>query len=206
MKWILKEFDDFANKKKLKDPCITESFIKEWRATRVADCERTLYAKYSAWCQLTKLMCRRGCVCFIPRMPSMPKSNFTPYIFTEKQIAELFSYIDNSRLYDVRLGTALISMPTIFRLLYSTGMRISEVLSLKNKDVHIDEGYIHLKKTKNGCERIVPLGTSMKSVLIDYIEHRNMMPITGISNSEGLLFVKSDGTSIRRGIILVWNF
>lgn len=42
MKWILKEFDDFANKEHLEDPHITDAFIQKWRATRISDCERTL--------------------------------------------------------------------------------------------------------------------------------------------------------------------
>lgn len=155
-RWILKEIDDFANAECLKDPHIKEVFFKKWRATRVADCDRTLYSKCSVWCQLTRLMCRCGCVCFIPRMPKQPKSDFTPYIFTKEQIGAIFSAADEYRLYDIRMGTALIAMPALLRLLYSTGMRISEALSIRNKHVHLDEGYIRLDKTKNGSERIVP--------------------------------------------------
>ena len=51
-KWILKEIDDFANNEGLSDARITEAFIKKWRATRIADCDRTLYAKYSVWSSL----------------------------------------------------------------------------------------------------------------------------------------------------------
>jgi hypothetical protein len=66
IKWILKEFDGFVNAESLEDPHITEEFIHKWRATRIADCERTLYSKYSVWAQLTRMMSRNGCVCFIP--------------------------------------------------------------------------------------------------------------------------------------------
>ena len=200
-KWILKEIDDFANAEHLEDAHITESFFKRWRATRTADCERTLYTKYSVWSQLTTLMCRCGCACFIPRMPKQPKLDFTPYIFTTEQIAAIFSAADEYRLYDIRMGTALIAMPALFRLLYSTGMRISEALSISNKDIHVDEGYIHLRKTKNGSERIVPLCDSMKSVLVSYMEHRDNMPVRGIADDDGLLFVKSDGTPIRANCV-----
>lgn len=200
-KWILKEFDDHANASHLEDPHITESFIQQWRSTRVADCERTLYAKYSVWSQLTTLMCRCGCTCFIPRLPKQPKPDSTPYIFTQEQIAAIFTAADEYRLYDIRMGTALISMPTLLRLLYSTGMRISEALSIRNKHVHMDEGYIHLEKTKNGSERIVPLCGSMKAVLLTYMEYRDSMPIKGIADDNNFLFVKSDGTSIRANCV-----
>ena len=160
-KWILKEFDDFANSEKLSDAHITEAVIKKWRATRIADSDRTLYAKYSVWSQLTRTMSRCGCECFIPRLPKQPKPDFTPYIFTPEQMSAIFNAADSCRLYDIRMGTALISIPAILRLLYSTGMRVSEALSIRNRDVHLDEHFIHLCKTKNGSERIVPVSESL---------------------------------------------
>lgn len=128
MKWILKEFDDFAKTTNLTDPNITSEFIASWHKTRKSDCEQTMYAKYSAWHQLTTQMSRTGCPCFIPKLPKMPKSDFTPYIFTKEQIRNILNTCDRYRLYDVRMGTSLFAMPTIFRLLYSTGLRISEAL------------------------------------------------------------------------------
>ena len=59
-KWILKEIDDFALEEHLADPHITEEFISKWRATRIADCDRTIYSKFSVWHQLTNLMARSG--------------------------------------------------------------------------------------------------------------------------------------------------
>ena len=194
-KWILKEFDDFALSKNLSDPHITPDFISEWRKTREADCDRTIYAKYSVWHQLTTLMSRRGCLCHIPRLPKQSHPDFTPYIFTESQIAAIFKACDAYRLYDVRMGTALFSMPALLRMLYGTGARISEVLSVVNDDVHLEEGYIHLRKTKNGTDRIVPVSESLRNVLTEYKSYRNRMPIAGISEPDRPFFVKGDGTA-----------
>ena len=201
IKWILKEFDDFANREQLSDVHITEDFIKRWRATRIADCDNTLYYKYSVWSQLTRMMSRYGQECFIPRMPREPKSDFTPYIFTQEQMAAIFDAADGCRLYDIRMGTSLIAIPAILRILYSTGMRVSEALSVRNRDVHFYERYIHLRKTKNGSERVVPIGESMGSVLKRYVSYRDRMPVKGLSAEDGLLFVKSDGTSLSQGTV-----
>ena len=200
-KWILKEFDDFASREGLKDAHITEDIIRKWRATRVADCDKTLYTKYSVWSQLTKLMTRHGCVCFIPRLPKEPKSDFTPYIFTHEQMTAIFTAADNLRLYDIRMGTALISIPAILRLLYSTGMRVSEALSVRNRDVHLDEHYIHLRKTKNGSERFVPISESLEAVLSQYVSYRNRMPLVNVSGDDSLFFIKSDGTPVSQGVV-----
>lgn len=198
-KWILKEIDDFANAEHLTDPHITSDLINKWRATRLADGERTIYAKYSVWSQLTTFMSRKGCVCYIPKLPRMPKPGFTPYIFTQDQIAAILKAADEYRLYDIRMGTAIFPMPALLRLLYSTGLRVSEALSIKNEDVHLDECYFHIRKTKNGSERIVPLCESMRRVLETYIAYRDKMPIRGLSDKQSPLFVKSDGTAILAG-------
>lgn len=200
-KWILKEIDDFAKAEGLSEPIITEAIFKRWHATRKADCERTMYAKFSVWHQLTTLMCRQGCISYIPRMPRQPRNNFTPYIFTVEQMKAILKAADEYRLYDIRMGTALMPMPAILRTLYATGMRVSEVLSVRNRDVHLGEQYIHLRKTKNGSERIVPVGESLKEVLSQYMSYRDRMPLNGISKPESPFFVKSDGTSLKEGAV-----
>lgn len=200
-KWILKEFDDFAVSEKLPDAHVTETFIERWRATRTADCDRTIYAKYSVWSQLTRMMSRCGCECFIPRLPKQPKPDFTPYIFSPEQMDAIFATADGCRLYDIRMGTALMAIPAILRLLYSTGMRVSELLSIRNGDVRLDEHSIVLRKTKNGSERIVPVGDSMERVLRQYVGYRDRMPVKGLSAPNGFLFVKPDGTAISQGVV-----
>ena len=201
MKWILKEFDDYALTERLADPHLTQDFIAGWRKTRVADSDRTVYAKYSVWHQLTTLMSRRGCPCFIPKLPVTPKADFTPYIFTERQMAGIFAACDAYRLYDVRMGTALMAMPALLRMLYGTGVRISEALSVVNEDVHLGQGYIHLRKTKNGTERIVPVSESLSGVLHEYELCRNRMPIAGIEAEKHPFFVKSDGTAFHANAV-----
>ena len=165
VRWILKEFDDFANSIGLQEPHITEEFVKRWHKSRISDKEITIYGKYLVLRQLTSLMCRNGCVCYIPIIPKQPKSEFTPYIYTHDQISQLFTAADSSRLFNNCMKTAIISMPVILRLLYSTGMRVSEALYMRNEDVNLDSGYIHLRKTKNRCERIVHIGGSMVIVI-----------------------------------------
>lgn len=201
VKWILKEIDDFAVAESLQDPHITEAFIQKWRATRIVDCDRTLYAKYSVWSQLTRMMSRNGCPSFIPQMPNQPNSDFTPYIFTNEQVQSIFNHCDSYVLYDKRFGTALFSMPALFRLLYSTGLRVSEALSLRNEDIHIDEQIIIVHKTKNRSERIVPICKSLAEVLEDYQLYRQRLPVNGVEKDRALYFIKADGTGMTTGTV-----
>lgn len=198
MKYTLKNIDNFALKQRLQNPHINASFVDAWRQTLIADSEATLYHKYSVLSQLTKLMCRNGCECFIPQLPKHPSQNFKPYIFTEDQIRQIFEETDKSRVYDSCMDRALIAMPALLRLLYSTGVRISEALSIRNKDLHLHERFILLRNTKNKRERIVPVCESLSEVLSQYIAYRNKMPLAEISLPESLLFVKANGTGFSR--------
>ncbi len=199
-KWILKEIDEFATSYGLTDPAITKELVSEWRKTRVNDCDTTLCRKYSVWSQLGKLICRCGIPCYVVRCPKQTKSNFTPYIYTHEQISGLLDACDKTP-YDRSYNTASFMMPALLRLLYSTGLRISEALSLENRDIHHKERYIHVRKTKNGCERIVPLCDSLDTALLQYESYRSRIPVGGLSAPGHFYFVKLDGTTPTQGTV-----
>ena len=98
----------------------------------------------------------------------------------------------------------LITLPTLFRLLYSTGIRISEALAIKNKDLDIKHHVITLNQTKNGSQRLAPINASMEAVLNQYIEYRNQMPIEGTMNPDRHLLVSSSGKPCTRRTVGKW--
>lgn len=59
-------------------------------------------------------------------------------------------------------------MPTLFRLLYGTGLRLGEALALEERDVNLKEKYLIIRQSKNGTERIVPLSESLANVCRQY--------------------------------------
>jgi site-specific recombinase XerD len=54
-------------------------------------------------------------------------------------------------------------------LLYSSGIRISELCRLRCGDIHLKDGFIHIAISKNRCERRAILAKNAEPVLIDYI-------------------------------------
>jgi integrase len=195
-KWILHEIDQFFLRNNITEPVITRELVHEWHKTRINDSPATIYSKYSMLAQLTRYMSRQGCNCFIPRLPESKrsKSDFTPYIFTHNQIDGILQSSDRLRMYDRHMSNALFCFPAVLRLLYSTGLRISEALSIKNADVKLEKGYILIRKTKNGSERIVPVNDSLRGVLQQYISYRNRMPVSNVGSPNSFFFIKSDGT------------
>lgn len=204
-KWIFLEFDKFFTSIGVEDLYITRSLIEQWRHTRINDGQRTIYAKYSAWSQFCKYMCHLGHECYIPRLSkSVSKNSFTPYIFTHRQMEDIFQACDSLCLHDKHMSTILFIMPAVVRLLYGTGMRVSEALSLKNEDVDLENYCITLRKTKNGEQRLAPLSESLQKILEQYTRSRNKMPLAKTSNPNGYFFISPSGSFCRAGSVYCW--
>ncbi|GFE58422.1 site-specific tyrosine recombinase XerD [Geobacter sp. AOG1] len=56
----------------------------------------------------------------------------------------------------------------MLEVLYATGLRVSELVGLRVRDVNLDAGYL-LTMGKGSKERLVPLGESSRSVLREYV-------------------------------------
>jgi site-specific recombinase XerD len=98
---------------------------------------------------------------YVPQIKSSPtrKSNHIPYIFTTDELKRLFTAIDNYPIANI--NNRNIIDPVLFRLLYGTGLRVSEALNLQMKDVNLDEGVLTIHQAKNNRDRLVPMTQSM---------------------------------------------
>ena len=203
--WVFLEFDKFFIDSKITTLGITRQQVDEWRATRINDAPSTICTKYSILSQFCKYMCKVGYDCYIPRIPVNPASNcFTPHIYSTREIADIFQASDNMRLHDKHMSTILFIVPIIIRLLYATGLRISEALALKNKDVDFNRRCLCVRKSKNGEERIAPMSDALEEVLKQYLHYRDRMPIPRINDTNGYFFVSPNGTNCRQGSVYKW--
>nr|NQU91542.1 tyrosine-type recombinase/integrase [Bacteroidota bacterium] len=203
--WIFLEFDKFFKDNGITTLGITRQQVEQWRDTRMNDSSSTICTKYSVLGQFCKFMCKVGYDCYIPRIPPNPASNsFTPHIFSCREITDIFQACDNMRLYDKHMSTILFIVPVIIRLLYATGIRISEALALKNKDVDFNQRCLIIRKSKNGQERIASMSDTLEEVLKQYLLYRDRMPILRINDAKGYFFVSPNGTNPRQGNVYVW--
>jgi len=60
---------------------------------------------------------------------------------------------------------------SILELLYSCGLRVSEIVNLTINDINLDEGFVRVKG-KGNKERIVPLGSKAISAIREYLKQR----------------------------------
>jgi integrase/recombinase XerD len=56
--------------------------------------------------------------------------------------------------------------------LLATGNRVSTVINIKIGDIDFDSDTIILKKTKNRNQQIIPISSSLKIVLLEYLKYR----------------------------------
>ncbi len=56
----------------------------------------------------------------------------------------------------------------ITAFLYSTGLRIGELLALKIRDIDLNRNLIHVKQSKGRKDRVVPVGQQIKPLLLNY--------------------------------------
>lgn len=197
IQYILKDIDNFYISKNVTQPIITKELIEDWEKTRINDKAVTLNGKLSIWTQLARYMTLHGQDCYIPKRKYLRKNNdetFIPYIFTHNQIKNLFEKSNELRLRCHYSQVSLFSIPAILRLIYSTGLRISEALSIQNQDIDFDRKCILIKDTKNKMDRLVPINESLQDVLLQYIFYRDKMPYANIRDKDHFFFVRTDGS------------
>lgn len=204
-KCYMLEFDRFFLEYGINDLHIKKDTIISWRATRENDNERNLYHKYVAWVHLCKYMCSLGIESYIPRTPKKGRQNdYIPYIYTHEEIELIFSTCDKLRITKNKERTPMFVMPTLCRLLYSTGIRIGEALAIKNEDVDFENKIIYINKSKSSQQRLAAINDSLLPVLKDYYDFRNKIPMDGIHLPERHFFVTQLGKPCFYGNITAW--
>lgn len=187
----LSQIDQLAQERKENAAGITKDFADAWSKKRPNESDHYHYERIGYLAQLSSYLQDKGLTSYVPRLPRYPKSTFVPYIYSNEEIKALFKALDELQLACVYKDSALISLPALIRLLYATGLRISEALALKDKDVNLEESYLRVRDSKNGKERIIPIAESLVEVCKTYQQYRDCLPLK--SNLSDLFFVKING-------------
>ena len=120
-----------------------------------------------------------------------------PDTLSEKEIDALISAIDLTKKYNnIKIGER---DKAILETLYSCGLRVSELTSLKISDLFFDEGFIKVTG-KGNKQRFVPIGLSTQNIITNYIEFiRTKINIQTQHNDT--LFLNIRGKQLTRAMI-----
>jgi len=89
-------------------------------------------------------------------VPNPKKNNPIPFILTIKEVKKMIEVTSN------------IKHVLIIKILYGSGLRVSEVVNLKKKDLNFDERLIHVRLAKGKKDRFVIIPSSIKEGLKNY--------------------------------------
>ena len=114
-------------------------------------------------------------------------------VLTVRQVSSLMAQPDMQTPIGVRNRA-------IMEVLYSTGIRLGELLGLQTADVNPGDQTIFVKRGKGATQRVVPLGGRAAGILADYLA--NVRPLLlGNRNVTPALFLTSRGTPITAGVM-----
>lgn len=91
--------------------------------------------------------------------PQLPRR--LPRVLNREEVEALLTGFDMTKPRDLRDAAML-------EFLYATGVRVSELCSLKVRDVELNEGYVRVRG-KGRKERLVPLGRAAAKRLHEYL-------------------------------------
>ncbi|WP_029906908.1 site-specific tyrosine recombinase XerD [Prevotella sp. 10(H)] len=117
-----------------------------------------------------------------------------PTVLSLDEIEKLMSVIDLSTKEGQRNRA-------ILEVLYSCGLRISELTKLKFSDLFFDEGFIKVEG-KGSKQRLVPISPAAINEIEKYLYYRRETEVK--KGSEDILFLSKRGTAISR--IMVFHF
>ena len=154
--------------------------------------ETTISFKMKALRQLFNFLQQAGYILLNP-CDGVPETSYArkirSTILSEREIQRL--------LESIAVGSASgLRDKTILELLYATGLRRKELLSIKVQDVNLDEGLIFIKG-KGNKERIVPLGDNMLALLKAYLQQSRSRYVKDYR--EEYLFLTYEGKQLGGG-------
>ena len=117
-----------------------------------------------------------------------------PTVLSLEEVELILDNLPNEKPLEIR-------NKTMIELLYATGIRVSELVNLDLEDIHLNNGFIHVKG-KGNKERIVPMGEIAEIALRNYIINSRL--VLNKRNIHDALFLNYQGTRISRQSF--WKF
>ncbi len=173
---------------------ISREFFEKWSISLPEESATNRYGRISMLRQFSSYLQMIGYNSYIPKLPKY-RSTFIPHIFTKTEIATIFHASDKLFLKRKYMYSQICVMPTLLRMLYSTGLRVGEALELKHRDVDLDKGFLMLRACKNGQERVVPLSGSLIEICKDYYTYKQKQLID--TGTASYFFTALDGSRCR---------
>ena len=156
--FALKRIDKYFVDKNIQEKVIIKSVVDEWCLRKTYETQANQNNRISIMRVLCSYLLELGFDVYVPPKKltrSAPKYN--AHIYTDDELRRFFEAVDKSQSVPSECPYRHIIMPIFFRLLYTSGLRVSELRLAKIEDFHLDEGYFIVKNGKNNKDRKIPI-------------------------------------------------
>lgn len=188
---VLRRFCEFSENYSLEKPMLTRELVEAWTAARDGEATKSRMHRITCINQLGLYLKRLGYeVCVTQPLKTWKPDSFTPYIFSHDEIEKLFRASDNVRITPQSCDMHKI-LPVLMRLLYGCGLRVSEAVSLRCRDVDLEQGILTIREAKFGKDRLIPISMSL---LERFREYRKSTIVW--ANDDDFFFMAPDRTML----------
>ncbi|ADG07397.1 tyrosine-type recombinase/integrase [Kyrpidia tusciae] len=170
-------FDRFCSAVGHQSLSLPRELVEQWTAKQIHETETNRQHRISRMRVLGGYMQRCGYPAWVyPRQTAAQTSlRYAPYIFSRSELAALFRAIDTCPP-ERHSPYRHVVFPLLFRLLYSSGLRIGEALALRGGDVNLQTGTLHIRVAKLDKERRIPVHPALVQRMERYVKVLGITP------------------------------
>lgn len=165
----LKSFYNYTKEHSLSSQGLTKEFLEKWATLGIKEGRKSLSNRVSIIKGFAIYLNMMGYKAYVLKSIRNSKNkNFVPYVFSKEEIDKIFLTLDNWPQSYHNLYNSNEVYPVLFRLLYGCGLRISEALNLKIKNVDTETGKILIDVAKYDKQRVVMMSENLRNICQSY--------------------------------------
>jgi len=153
---------------------VTEADLAAYMAVKRDDKATTANRRLTVFKRFYRYALRQGLVAQDPclKLRAAKQAQRFPKVLSEEQITTLLNTPDTDQALGLRDRTML-------ELMYASGLRVSEIVSLKTVALGLNEGVVRVVNGKGGKERLVPFGAEAGEWLRRYLHDARPVLLEG---------------------------
>ena len=154
----LRRIDTFLCRNTLSEKYITKELCDLWCKKRTYETVTNQASRISTMRGFCRYLNDIGMPSYIPpKGITKKRTRYDAHIYTDEELQNFFDAVDKGRSVPDSCPYRSDVMPVFFRILYTSGMRVSELRLARIRDVNLEKGYIHVLEAKNHKERLIPI-------------------------------------------------
>ena len=153
-----RRLDRFFIEEGLQEKKLTKTMCDKWCRKRSYESQTNHGGRISSLRVFARHLVEMGIEAYVPPIGiTRHGQKYDAHIYTDDELVRFFSAVDKSKSVPRECPYRAQTMPIFFRILYTSGMRVSELRLLRIRDFNLEKGCITVREGKNHKERIIPV-------------------------------------------------